>query len=57
MPYLWENPVESDPFTDSPTLQRFKKLPPASKDWVLAVVTQAVEKFTEKAIAQAEGSE
>jgi len=56
VPYLWENPQEHEPSTDSPTFQRLKKLPFAQRDRVRWAVTQKMEENIEKAIAQLEGS-
>jgi hypothetical protein len=57
LPYLWENPLESEPSTDSPTTQAFKKLPPAGRDRVCSFLTTVMDAAEKKALPQkSEGS-
>jgi hypothetical protein len=58
LPYLWENPLEQEPSTDSPAIQAFKKLPPASRDKVLAFLTKVMDAAAKKALAnESQGQE
>jgi hypothetical protein len=56
LPDLWENPLEPEPSTDSPTFQALKKLPPAGRDRVNTLLATLMDAAEEKALAQSEGS-
>jgi hypothetical protein len=56
LPYLWENPLEPEPSTDSPAIQSFKKLSPGKRERVCAFLTTLIDGPAKKALAQSEGS-
>jgi hypothetical protein len=52
LPYLWENPLEPEPSTDSPAIQALKKLSPAERDRVNAFLAILMDAAAKKALAQ-----
>jgi hypothetical protein len=57
LPYLWENPLEQESSTDSPTVPALKKLSPVQRDMVRAFLGTVIDAAEKKALAQkSEGS-
>jgi hypothetical protein len=57
LPYLWENPLEQESSTNSPTIQALKKLSPAQRDRLNAFITIAMNALAKEALAEkSEGS-
>jgi hypothetical protein len=56
LPCLWENPLEPEPSTDSPTFQSLKELSPAARERVNAFLTRLMNAAAKRALAESEGS-
>jgi hypothetical protein len=52
LPYLWENPLEQEPATDSPAIWALKKLRPVDRDKARAFLTTLIDAAEKKALAQ-----